>query len=361
MRFDLRARRQDRRRPSRAAPRSRSANMRVEQAPAQSRLPARRSRLEPVQHKKCMQASSSKRPSSVSGTPQPVIESRLARLLDDRGYRAASAAGTAFTATMEGGKHARYCPLAAAIPAADIDSRSLRQLHLRRQMAYPPRLVNRPDRARMPRFAVRACSSAAAAARDRHARAGRAARSRSTSAATCRRSRALDRDPARHHRPRTTVTRLLGLAVEHRALRRQHLVLHQPEEQDRGLLQARPARSAGRRHRLRQGRAWCSEVRHRGMQDAQAVTPNPNATPAPGREFSLHRAAASAISASSQRQGPGAGRWRRRRRRRGQRRPQRLPVKRLAPPSARAPEAVLSSQLSPATPGSPAAAAPRCW
>jgi outer membrane protein assembly factor BamE (lipoprotein component of BamABCDE complex) len=29
------------------------------------------------------------------------------------------------------------------------------------------------------------------------------------------------------------------------------------------------------------------DVRHRGMQDAQAVTPNPNATPAPGREFSF--------------------------------------------------------------------------
>lgn len=29
------------------------------------------------------------------------------------------------------------------------------------------------------------------------------------------------------------------------------------------------------------------EVRHRGMQDAQAITPNPNATPAPGREFSF--------------------------------------------------------------------------
>jgi len=29
------------------------------------------------------------------------------------------------------------------------------------------------------------------------------------------------------------------------------------------------------------------EIRHRGMQDAHAVTPNPNATPAPGREFSF--------------------------------------------------------------------------
>ena len=29
------------------------------------------------------------------------------------------------------------------------------------------------------------------------------------------------------------------------------------------------------------------DVRHRGMQDAQTVTPNPNATPAPGREFSF--------------------------------------------------------------------------
>jgi outer membrane protein assembly factor BamE (lipoprotein component of BamABCDE complex) len=29
------------------------------------------------------------------------------------------------------------------------------------------------------------------------------------------------------------------------------------------------------------------DVRHRGMQDAHAVTPNPNATPAPGREFSF--------------------------------------------------------------------------
>jgi outer membrane protein assembly factor BamE (lipoprotein component of BamABCDE complex) len=29
------------------------------------------------------------------------------------------------------------------------------------------------------------------------------------------------------------------------------------------------------------------DVRHRGMQDAQLITPNPNATPAPGREFSF--------------------------------------------------------------------------
>jgi outer membrane protein assembly factor BamE (lipoprotein component of BamABCDE complex) len=29
------------------------------------------------------------------------------------------------------------------------------------------------------------------------------------------------------------------------------------------------------------------DIRHRGMQDAQAVAPNPNATPAPGREFSF--------------------------------------------------------------------------
>ena len=29
------------------------------------------------------------------------------------------------------------------------------------------------------------------------------------------------------------------------------------------------------------------DVRHRGMQDAQMVTPDPNATPAPGREFSF--------------------------------------------------------------------------
>ena len=29
------------------------------------------------------------------------------------------------------------------------------------------------------------------------------------------------------------------------------------------------------------------DVRHRGMQDAEAITPNPNATPAPGREFSF--------------------------------------------------------------------------
>lgn len=29
------------------------------------------------------------------------------------------------------------------------------------------------------------------------------------------------------------------------------------------------------------------DIRHRGMEDAQAVTPNPNATPAPGREFSF--------------------------------------------------------------------------
>ncbi|HEX7969361.1 MAG TPA: outer membrane protein assembly factor BamE [Stellaceae bacterium] len=29
------------------------------------------------------------------------------------------------------------------------------------------------------------------------------------------------------------------------------------------------------------------DVRHRGMEDRQAVTPNPNATPAPGREFSF--------------------------------------------------------------------------
>ena len=29
------------------------------------------------------------------------------------------------------------------------------------------------------------------------------------------------------------------------------------------------------------------DIRHRGMQDAEAITPNPNATPAPGREFSF--------------------------------------------------------------------------
>lgn len=29
------------------------------------------------------------------------------------------------------------------------------------------------------------------------------------------------------------------------------------------------------------------DIRHRGMQDARLVTPNPNATPAPGREFSF--------------------------------------------------------------------------
>jgi outer membrane protein assembly factor BamE (lipoprotein component of BamABCDE complex) len=29
------------------------------------------------------------------------------------------------------------------------------------------------------------------------------------------------------------------------------------------------------------------DVRHRGMQDAETITPNPNATPAPGREFSF--------------------------------------------------------------------------
>src|SRR6266849_909374 len=29
------------------------------------------------------------------------------------------------------------------------------------------------------------------------------------------------------------------------------------------------------------------DVRHRGMEDRQEVTPNPNATPAPGREFSF--------------------------------------------------------------------------
>lgn len=29
------------------------------------------------------------------------------------------------------------------------------------------------------------------------------------------------------------------------------------------------------------------DVRHRGMEDRQDVTPNPNATPAPGREFSF--------------------------------------------------------------------------
>jgi outer membrane protein assembly factor BamE (lipoprotein component of BamABCDE complex) len=29
------------------------------------------------------------------------------------------------------------------------------------------------------------------------------------------------------------------------------------------------------------------DIRHRGMQDAQLITPNPKATPAPGREFSF--------------------------------------------------------------------------
>lgn len=29
------------------------------------------------------------------------------------------------------------------------------------------------------------------------------------------------------------------------------------------------------------------DVRHRGMEDRQEITPNPNATPAPGREFSF--------------------------------------------------------------------------
>jgi len=50
------------------------------------------------------------------------------------------------------------------------------------------------------------------------------------------------------------------------------------------------------------------DIRHRGMQDAQAVTPNPNATPAPGREFSfIEQLIGNFGKFSGKGQGPGGG------------------------------------------------------
>jgi outer membrane protein assembly factor BamE (lipoprotein component of BamABCDE complex) len=49
------------------------------------------------------------------------------------------------------------------------------------------------------------------------------------------------------------------------------------------------------------------DVRHRGLQDRQEITPNPNATPAPGREFSFLEQLIGNFGKFSGASGPGGG------------------------------------------------------
>jgi len=49
------------------------------------------------------------------------------------------------------------------------------------------------------------------------------------------------------------------------------------------------------------------DIRHRGLADRQAITPNPNATPAPGREFSFIEQLIGNFGKFSGHSGPGGG------------------------------------------------------